>query len=101
MLPESSGRCGEVQGMTTRQGAGRDIRCKRCGILLGRIDDSGLAICRSDLQVSVDWGARVSLVCYRPGCHTLTVLNLPAKTDRGHEGAAACPHARHDRNQSA
>jgi len=53
-----------------------DLRCKACGILLGKVDESGLTICRGELQVTVGGHFHASIVCYRPRCRTLNVVNL-------------------------
>ena len=55
----------------------RDIRCKTCGILLGRLDESGLTIRRGDLQATMDGEFRASLVCYRRSCGALNVVRVP------------------------
>lgn len=54
-----------------------DVRCKDCGILLGKIDESGLNIRRNDLQATVTGVFHASIVCYRSRCRTLNVLRLP------------------------
>lgn len=54
----------------------RDIRCKGCNILLGKLDESGLTIRRGDLQATIAGDFHASLVCYRPRCRQLNVLTL-------------------------
>lgn len=54
-----------------------DVRCKSCGILLGRLDENGLTIRRGDLQATMDGEFRAALVCYRRRCGTLNLLTLP------------------------
>lgn len=57
-----------------------EVRCKACGILLGKVDEHGFTIQRGDLQATIDGEFRAALVCYRPRCRTLNVLQLPAAT---------------------
>jgi hypothetical protein len=54
----------------------KDIRCRACGVLLAKLDETGLSIRRGDLQATIDGTFRASVVCYKPGCRTLTILNL-------------------------
>jgi hypothetical protein len=61
--------------MVTRPDS-NDVRCKSCGILLAKIDDSGLTIRRGDLQATVDGAFHASIVCYRTSCKTLNVVRL-------------------------
>jgi hypothetical protein len=53
-----------------------EIRCKSCGILLAKIDDSGLTIRRGDMQATFDGQFHASLVCYRASCKTLNVIRV-------------------------
>jgi len=53
-----------------------DIRCKSCNALLAKLDETGLTIKRGDLQVTVDGAFRATLVCYRPRCRSLNILNI-------------------------
>lgn len=53
-----------------------EIRCKSCGILLAKIDESGLSIRRGEMQATVHGDFHASIVCYRPSCRTLNVLRL-------------------------
>jgi len=57
-------------------GTPRDIRCKSCNILLGRVDDSGLTIRRGDLQATMSGEFHASMVCYRSRCRQLNVLQF-------------------------
>ena len=57
-----------------------EVRCKSCGALLAKLDETGLTIKRGDLQATVDGAFRATLVCYRPRCRTLNILSLPART---------------------
>ncbi len=57
-----------------------EVRCKSCGALLAKLDETGLTIRRGDLQATMDGVFRASLVCYRPNCRTLNTLSLPART---------------------
>jgi len=72
---------------SSRDHHARDVRCKACGILLGKIDESGLTIRRGELQATVSGEFHASLVCYRSRCRTLNVLRLSTATAPG--GAAA------------
>ena len=56
-----------------------EIRCKSCGILLGKIDDTGLTIQRGDLEANFDGTFRASLRCYRNRCRSLNVVQFPTK----------------------
>ena len=56
----------------------RDWRCSRCGILLARIDETGLTIRRGELQATLAGDFLASIVCYRPRCRTLNVLRVRA-----------------------
>ena len=56
----------------------REIRCRACRILLGKLGEHGLTIQRGDLQATIDGEFRASLVCYRRRCRTLNILRLPA-----------------------
>ena len=53
-----------------------DIRCKKCGALLAKLDETGLTIKRGDLQATVDGAFRATLVCYAPRCRSLNILNI-------------------------
>lgn len=53
----------------------RDIRCKKCKALLGRIENGLFVVKRGGLQIAYDGNGNASLVCYK--CRTLTVLKLP------------------------
>jgi phage FluMu protein Com len=54
----------------------QEFRCKSCGILLGKIDDTGLTIRRGDLEANFDGVFRASLRCYRSRCRSLNVMQL-------------------------
>ena len=54
----------------------QEFRCKSCGILLGKIDDTGLTIRRGDLEANFDGAFRASLRCYRSRCRSLNVIHL-------------------------
>ena len=54
----------------------KEIRCKQCGILLGKIDQSGLTIRRGQLEMTIDGDFHASFVCYREGCKKLNVIRL-------------------------
>lgn len=54
----------------------RDIRCKGCSSLLGKLDESGLTIRRGHLQATMAGDFHASLVCYVPRCRQLNVLTL-------------------------
>lgn len=58
----------------------RDIRCKACSILLGRLDENGLTIRRGDLQATMDGEFRATIVCYRRRCGVLNILRLPLRS---------------------
>lgn len=64
----------------------RDLRCKGCRILLGKVDESGLTIVRGELQITVTGEFHASIVCYRPRCRTLNVLHM--RTGTAASGAA-------------
>jgi phage FluMu protein Com len=64
-----------------------EFRCKSCGILLAKIDDTGLTIRRGDLEASFDGAFRASLRCYRSRCRSLNVIRL------SHEQTAQGPAA--------
>ena len=53
-----------------------EVRCKRCNTMLARLDETGLVILRGDLQATIDGTFRATLVCYRPRCRTLNIINL-------------------------
>lgn len=54
----------------------QEIRCTSCGILLGKIDESGLTIRRGDLEANFDGAFRAALRCYRSRCRSLNVIHL-------------------------
>lgn len=58
-----------------------DLRCKACGILLGRLDNSGLTIERGKLQVAIIGHFHASIVCYRRGCQTLNVIHVKGRPE--------------------
>ncbi len=60
-----------------------DFRCKACGILLAKIDDSGLTIRRGGLQATVAGEYYASIICYRPRCRTLNVLRVRTRLAEG------------------
>ena len=51
-----------------------DVRCKSCGALLAKTEATGLTIRRGDLQATIDGAFRATLVCYRPRCRTLNIV---------------------------
>ena len=55
-----------------------EVRCNNCGVLLAKLDETGLTIRRGDLQVTVDGAFRATLVCYAPRCRSLNILNISA-----------------------
>lgn len=59
-----------------------EVRCKRCGVLLAKIDETGLTILRGDLQATINGIFRATLVCYTPHCRTLNILRYPNKQQR-------------------
>lgn len=61
----------------------REWRCSSCGILLAKVNDSGLTIRRSELQATVTGEFYASVVCYRPGCRTLNVLRITGGEAKG------------------
>ena len=65
----------------------QDVRCRGCNILLGKLDETGLTICRNDLEVHYGGPGLVSIRCYRPRCRRLNVVRIPAATTP--EGEAA------------
>ena len=67
----------------------REVRCKNhdCHILLGKLDETGLTICRNDLEVHYGGSGLVSIRCYRRRCRRLNVVRIQAATAPG--GAAA------------
>jgi phage FluMu protein Com len=58
----------------------RDWRCSRCGILLARVGDGGVTICRGELQATMTGEFQASVVCYRPRCRALNVLRVEKRT---------------------
>lgn len=60
-----------------------EIRCKHCGALLAKFDETGLTIRRGNLQASIDGDFRAALVCYRPHCGELNVLRLSTAAGAG------------------
>jgi len=56
-----------------------DFRCRRCGVLLARIEGGGVSVHRGDFQLSIDGDFRASMVCYKPRCRTLNVLRVSAQ----------------------
>jgi phage FluMu protein Com len=65
----------------------QDVRCPGCGILLARLDETGLTVRRNDLEVHYGGPGQVSLRCYRPRCRKLHVIRLAPATSPG--GAVA------------
>jgi phage FluMu protein Com len=65
----------------------RDVRCEGCRILLAKLDDTGLAIRRNDLEVHYGGAGVVSIRCYRPRCRRLNTVRVSTTTPAG--GAAA------------
>ncbi len=59
-----------------------DIRCKTCHSLLAKVDKTGLTILRGGLQATIDGVFRATLVCYRPRCRSLNILNLSTEQRR-------------------
>lgn len=53
-----------------------EFRCKSCGTLLAKLDETGLTIKRGDLQATLDGAFRATLVCYAPRCRSLNILNI-------------------------
>ena len=65
-----------------------EVRCKICKALLAKIDESGLTILRGDLQATIDGVFRAALICYRPRCRSLNILNLSTEQRRAEVRAA-------------
>jgi len=65
----------------------QDVRCKDCGILLAKVDETGFTIRRGELEANFDGSFRASIRCYRRSCRSLNVLKLSTATALG--GAAA------------
>lgn len=59
-----------------------DVRCTACGALLAKQEPTGLSIRRGDLQATIDGAYRVTLVCYRPRCRTLNIVEHAAPSRR-------------------
>ena len=57
----------------------REVRCKSCGILLAKIDDTGLSIHRGDLEANFHGAFHAALRCYRSRCRSLNVVQFPTK----------------------
>lgn len=53
-----------------------EVRCKGCGTMLARLDETGLVILRGDLQATIDGTFRATLVCYQRRCRTLNIISL-------------------------
>jgi hypothetical protein len=60
-----------------------EIRCKRCGSLLAKLERDGLTIHRGGLQLTVDGVFHASVVCYRPTCGALNVINVTPSSSPG------------------
>jgi hypothetical protein len=58
-----------------------DVRCKRCGILLARLDETGLTIKRNDLEARFEGRFRASIRCYRRSCGELNSLRFDTSSD--------------------
>lgn len=71
-----------MQKKPSRHPGEKEIRCKGCGILLAKIDKSGLTIRRGELQATINGDFLASIVCYRPRCRTLNVLSLKTESDK-------------------
>jgi hypothetical protein len=56
-----------------------EVRCKSCGILLAKIDDTGLTIRRGDLEANFHGAFRAALRCYRSRCRSLNIVQLPTQ----------------------
>ena len=59
----------------------QEIRCTSCGILLGKVDESGLTIRRGELEANFDGAFRAALRCYRSRCRSLNVIHLSTARD--------------------
>lgn len=64
----------------------REVRCRHCGTLLGKLDPAGLTIRRGDLQVTLDGDFRAAFVCHRPSCRSLNVLQLSTERTSARAG---------------
>lgn len=64
----------EVQHVRRSHVPDTEVRCKSCGTLLAKTEAAGLTIRRGDLQATIDGAFRATLVCYRPRCRTLNIV---------------------------
>ena len=64
----------EVQHVRHSHVPDTEVRCKSCGALLAKTEATGLTIRRGDLQATIDGAFRAALVCYRPRCRTLNIV---------------------------
>lgn len=65
----------------------QEIRCTSCGILLGKVDESGFTIRRGDLEANFDGAFRAALRCYRSRCRSLNVIHLSTATNSSDQPA--------------
>jgi phage FluMu protein Com len=56
------------------------VRCAFCDALLATNEQGVLRIARGQLEAVIDGTFRASLVCYRPRCKRLNVVNVPARS---------------------
>jgi phage FluMu protein Com len=66
-----------------------EVRCKSCGALLAKVDETGLTIKRGDMQATVDGAFRATLVCYAPRCRSLNILNISTEREGSQARALA------------
>ena len=52
------------------------VRCAFCGALLATKEPEGLRIQRGQLEAVIDGTFRASLICYRPTCRRMNVVNV-------------------------
>lgn len=65
----------------------QEVRCERCSILLAKLDETGLAIRRNDLEIHYGGPGLVSIRCYRPRCRRLNVVRIAAAAAPGDAAA--------------
>jgi phage FluMu protein Com len=54
----------------------QEIRCRSCRILLATTDKHGIELRRGGLQARFAFGTRAVIVCYRPRCRELNMIDL-------------------------
>ncbi len=63
---------GGVRALPGRFAKHTKIHCKMCGVLLAKLDETGLTIRRGGLQSTTEGRFRTTLVCYH--CKTLNII---------------------------